>query len=716
MAGVSLIDDRAALLSLRNSDFDACSAVGEVIDNSIQADATTVRLLVAFKSNRQEPITSIAFGDDGTGMSSDILHRCLQLGYSTRYNDRRGIGRFGVGATLAAFNQCKKIDVSSKTIGGEWLHTHVDLDAITADPPRMKAIPTPSKRDLPDPHLELVGHDSGTLVVWSKVDRQPEPASKLIEELRVWVGRTYRRFIWDGVRIFINGEVVQAIDPLYVTTAGTRFPDDPRAQEYEEILLPWPIPPEDRRDGGPEESIVRIRMSLLPEQFRPTEASGHRSHAKARSIDLNEGVSILRNRREVFYDIIPWWPGIPFRTIDRWWGCEISFDGVLDSLFTVKNIKRGAVPVREMKQAIKEKIEPTRHAALEQIRRHWKATEFLGPVLEPVPTASAVAATASALPSISPRPLLATIARHGMKFSLAKAAVFGSAAVAGVSAGVYLVTQVGRGSAMEASPAWSGPVTPSNYEDVTTVPLPASTAPWSVKARPVVPSKTDLKLTDFAATASPAPPLDPVWAPASERTGFVLGMGQRGRVGEPAPLPVVFEVRDSTGTALPGVPVSLSIVNGQLVDPPPQGVTDSLGQVRAQVIFGPRAGIPTVVTGSVGSLVRQATMLPSAGLPARLEVMLDDTALTDRLVVPASQSVALRIFARDSYDNPVPLVGLRATVDDDHVARVTGVAMDSLGALVSLLGGRGGATGLVLRGSGLRAELFTVVAPAVATP
>ncbi len=115
-------------------------------------------------------------------------------------------------------------------------------------------------------------------------------------------------------------------------------------------------------------------------------------------------------------------------------------------------------------------------------------------------------------------------------------------------------------------------------------------------------------------------------------------------------------------------------------------------------------------------MVRQATMLPSAGLPARLEVMLDDTALTDRLVVPASQSVALRISARDFYDNPVPLVGLRATVDDDHVARVTGVAMDSLGALVSLLGGRGGSTGLVLRGSGLRAELFTVVAPAVATP
>ena len=104
MAGVSLVDDRAALLSMRNSDFDAYSAVGEVIDNSIQAEAQNVRLSVAFTADRHESITAIAFGDDGTGMSGDVLHRCLQLGYSTRYNDRRGIGRFGVGATLAAIH------------------------------------------------------------------------------------------------------------------------------------------------------------------------------------------------------------------------------------------------------------------------------------------------------------------------------------------------------------------------------------------------------------------------------------------------------------------------------------------------------------------------------------------------------------------------------------------------------------------------------------
>jgi polyhydroxyalkanoate synthesis regulator phasin len=375
MSGVSLVDDGAALLSMRNSDFDAYSAIGEVIDNSIQAAAKNIRLQITFQQSRQEPIISVAFGDDGIGMSSEILHRCLQLGYSTRFNDRSGIGRFGVGATLAAINQCRKMEVCSKEKSGDWLYTYIDLELITSDPPKMTEIPSPTKKAITNDLSGLVGSANGTLVIWSKYDRQPEPAGKMIEELHVWVGRTYRKFIWDGVKIFINGDLVRAVDPLYVNTALTKFPDDARAHEYKEIALPWPVAHEDRRDGGPTEAMIRIRMSLLPKSFRPVQGSGNTKQSKERYIDRNEGVSILRNGREVYYDVIPWWPGTPFKEIDRWWGCEIAFDAILDSQFTVKNIKRGAIPVKELKQAICDKITPTRDTALEQVRSLWKEAE-----------------------------------------------------------------------------------------------------------------------------------------------------------------------------------------------------------------------------------------------------------------------------------------------------------------------------------------------------
>ena len=41
---VTLVEDGAALLSMRNSDFDAYSAFGEVVDNSIQAAAKNVKV------------------------------------------------------------------------------------------------------------------------------------------------------------------------------------------------------------------------------------------------------------------------------------------------------------------------------------------------------------------------------------------------------------------------------------------------------------------------------------------------------------------------------------------------------------------------------------------------------------------------------------------------------------------------------------------------
>jgi sensor histidine kinase regulating citrate/malate metabolism len=94
MPGVNLVNDGAALQSMRDSDFDAYSAIGEVIDNALQAEAKNVRIQIDFKTHQArrgtEPITAISFGDDGLGMPKDILLKCLQLGYSSRYNDRTG--------------------------------------------------------------------------------------------------------------------------------------------------------------------------------------------------------------------------------------------------------------------------------------------------------------------------------------------------------------------------------------------------------------------------------------------------------------------------------------------------------------------------------------------------------------------------------------------------------------------------------------------------
>lgn len=380
---VRLFQDINAIESLRNSDFDALSAYGEVIDNSIQANAKTIKINFHTKieGNRSyEFIKEIEFGDDGDGMDPETLHRCLQLGWSSRYNDRSRIGRFGVGMTLAAIHECKRVKVYSKVSGGDWFSTYIDLDEIKEG--ATSSIPMPSKVALPEQYKKLVSDNSGTIVVWSKYDRQTANASRIRDEAKIWIGRTYRYFIWDGVNIFLNGEEIKVIDPLYVRTEKTRFPDDPPSTLFDDIVIKWPVDEFDAPPESPSTSNIVIRMSLLNEKFRPYGGVGGTAEVKARNIHENNGISILRNRREVFYGEIPYWGSVRkgkgwsrFDDIDRWWGCEILFDAVLDRAFSVKNIKRGAEPNAELKESIKHEITPTRESCLEKVRELWKISD-----------------------------------------------------------------------------------------------------------------------------------------------------------------------------------------------------------------------------------------------------------------------------------------------------------------------------------------------------
>lgn len=383
MSDVELFSGATAMESMRSSDFDVYSAMGEVIDNSIQANAQSVKIQIQYESlgsgRKKEPIQFVAFGDDGDGMHTSVLHRCLQVGYSSRFNDRTGIGRFGVGAILGAINQCKRVEIYSKQADGDWNYTYIDLEEVSSQ--EMTSIPEPVKR-MPPPDLKVLTNESkGTLVVWKKYDKQPTDASEIIRELAIWMGRTYRKFIWgevqgvpSSVSFYVNGEEVRAIDPLYAKTEKTRFIDDPKAEKYETMELSWTIPEGDRILGDLVESTILIDVSLLPGEWRPNQGAANRQSNLDRFVHQNNGISILRNGREVFYGPIPHWPGDRFQEIDRWWGCEVSFDAVLDKEFTVKNIKRGALPVKELKKAIQEKIKPTRKTCLEEVRNLWEKT------------------------------------------------------------------------------------------------------------------------------------------------------------------------------------------------------------------------------------------------------------------------------------------------------------------------------------------------------
>ena len=128
-------------------------------------------------------------------------------------------------------------------------------------------------------------------------------------------------------------------------------------------------------NSNKQRSDIKIKISLLPDEYRRDVGQGGDKFTKERFIHENEGISILRNDREVFYGHVPYTPKLGSseadQNINRFIGCEISFDAELDLEFEVKNIKRGAKPVRELKEKIVELIAPTFRSLREQIRNRW---------------------------------------------------------------------------------------------------------------------------------------------------------------------------------------------------------------------------------------------------------------------------------------------------------------------------------------------------------
>ena len=103
-------------------------------------------------------------------MNAETLNGCPQLGYSTRYNDREGLGRFGIGASYASISQCKRTIFCSRPNGtGDFLATYIDLDKI-ANGVQID-IPKPSNLHLPKDLEELCFANSSTIVVWEQCDR-----------------------------------------------------------------------------------------------------------------------------------------------------------------------------------------------------------------------------------------------------------------------------------------------------------------------------------------------------------------------------------------------------------------------------------------------------------------------------------------------------------------------------------------------------------------
>lgn len=375
-----LVQVDKALESSRDSGYDLTAAVGEVVDNSVDwGKASVVRIETKWDQGRKR-IEKMGFADNGVGIPDEILPHVLSLGFSSGYGSRDGLGRFGVGLTLGTLAIAQRVDVYTQRAGTDAvLHTYLDLDEVKSG--AQTSIETREAFDFPEEfaHLMQAKEDgipfvSGTLVLWSKIDRLEEGGRygqanrERMQELTRFLARAYRRFIDNGLELELDGKDIALHDPLFLLPNPRvieRFGAGVVASVVERGTI--------EIDG----SEVEVTVTLLPEEFRHHRGRGGRAdRAGDEFSDLyipdHEGkISFLRQGREVNYDLVAKMLPGGKKVVDRFIGIEVTFPAALDEYFQVRNVKRGVVPVLKLRDELRKFLEKPIKAARKEIRRHW---------------------------------------------------------------------------------------------------------------------------------------------------------------------------------------------------------------------------------------------------------------------------------------------------------------------------------------------------------
>lgn len=343
------------------------SAISELVDNSLQASAKHVRIKVFIgQDNPRYPI-QMAVMDDGCGMDKRTLRQALRFGGSSRFNDRNGLGRYGMGLPNSSLSQAKKVEVYTWKNKDKVLYSYLDVDEIAKG--ELTEVPEPKQRKLPDIFSKGI-RKSGTLVLWSDCDRLSNRRIQTIcNKLSLSLGRIFRHFIWNGVEIYINGKLVKPVDPTFqFEQSGNGCATVFGEPIFYEIAAP-------SSNGSPTKTgKVTVTFTELPV---------HRWHTlpneekRRRGISNGAGVSIIRANREV--DFGWFFMGSKRReNYDDWWRCEIRFDPILDEAFGITHTKQQIRPQEFLNEILIPDIETMAKALNSRIRQshiNLKATE-----------------------------------------------------------------------------------------------------------------------------------------------------------------------------------------------------------------------------------------------------------------------------------------------------------------------------------------------------
>ena len=329
--------------SLRDVGYDFSSAVADLIDNSISAGAGRVRVHMEFDGENSR----VFIADDGTGMGVKGVREALRFG-SRREYALGDLGRYGLGLKTASLSQGRSVTVVTRAAGVKLQMQRLDLDFIAQHDDWVLYVPPAGTAVVRA--RELLAGDTGTVVVWEKLDRIL-PAKQatggwakrrfdgLREKLKSHLSMVFHRFLaGEGdipkLEIWVDDEQLTAWDPFQRQEQETK---ELGAESFEVMV--------GDRVGG-----VYLRRFILPSRNAFSTQEAFDAASGPLKWNRQQGLYIYRANR-----LVQWggWAGT--RAVDehtKLARASIDFDTDLDDVFNINVAKMRVALPPQLKQML----------------------------------------------------------------------------------------------------------------------------------------------------------------------------------------------------------------------------------------------------------------------------------------------------------------------------------------------------------------------------
>ena len=345
--------------SMCASGYDLESAVADIIDNSISAKSSSVRIIV----NEDGASSWIAIVDDGRGMDDATLRKAMTFGCidPVAPRDPGDLGRFGLGLKTASLSQCRRLTVLTRRPGGKVLVRCWDKEFVRKEE-KWALLRKGLTAHLDDRfRKQLQAQESGTVVLWEVLDRLGHDArdSDIAERLKREVTRleehlsmVFHRFLEAGAfRILIGELPVTPWDPFMKGEKATQMLGE------EELEL-----------AG---NRVVVRPYVLPHISKLSEEA-HRRGGGPRKWSDHQGFYVYRNSRLL---VAGSWLRLGFlkEEHNKLARIQLDFPNELDFAWDINVRKSRAVPPDALRDDLIRIARKTRDVA-RGIYRHRGAT------------------------------------------------------------------------------------------------------------------------------------------------------------------------------------------------------------------------------------------------------------------------------------------------------------------------------------------------------